>query len=440
MLRLWRGRAIGKLAIAVAAVSLLGVATPVAAAPKATLVAVVVGAGSVSSQPAGIACPGSCSATFPLGTKVTLVPKPDKGSTFLRWGGSCTGTKGCKVDLSSLATVAAQFSASPAPTPPKSGLLASGVPVKGHVTSGAGVTYKLLAVAGDHFALDITNPHVSSGGSLQIQVYDSSGANDVNGVGFNTSPVEVDFTPTAAQAGITKVVISPYGGSSTGTFTLTYARDVTGEAESGVTIHTVLPFEGQDADYTFDAVTGHHLTLAITNPSVAAGASMQIQVYDSSGANDVNGAGFNTTPVEVDFTPTAAQAGPTTVVISDYGGAATGSFNLTYAKDVTGQLKLGARVQGMLKWAGQDADYTFKAVPGRPVSLAITNPSVAAGASMQIQVYDSSGANDVNGAGFNTTPVEVDFTPTAAQAGPTTVVISDYGGSATGSFTLTYKT
>jgi hypothetical protein len=78
------------------------------------------------------------------------------------------------------------------------------------------------------------------------------------------------------------------------------------------------------------AVPGHHVTLAITNPRVSAGGSLQMQVYDSSGANDANGTVINTSPTEIDFTPTAAQAGRTTVVISNYGGGAIGSFTLTY--------------------------------------------------------------------------------------------------------------
>lgn len=47
---------------------------------------------------------------------------------------------------------------------------------------------------------------------------------------------------------------------------------------------------------------------------------------------DAGGAYINTTPTEIDFTPTSTQAGPpTTVVISPYNFETTGSFALTYA-------------------------------------------------------------------------------------------------------------
>ena len=156
-----------KLVVAIIAVAgFLGVATPAVASARATLDVVVIGAGSVSSRPAGISCPGTCVASFPAGTKVALLPKANKGSTFLRWGGSCAGKAACDVDVTTLASVAAEFSAgkAPAPAPPPApsgrGLLMSGVPVTGHVKSAAGVTYKFVAVAGQHITFAISNPHV----------------------------------------------------------------------------------------------------------------------------------------------------------------------------------------------------------------------------------------------------------------------------------------
>ena len=45
------------------------------------------GSGSVTSSPAGISCPPTCSARFAQGTTVTLTPTPDPGSTFAGWSG-----------------------------------------------------------------------------------------------------------------------------------------------------------------------------------------------------------------------------------------------------------------------------------------------------------------------------------------------------------------
>src|ERR1700745_1830214 len=49
------------------------------------------GSGRVTSSPAGIDCPASCSMTVPSGTAVTLTAQPDSNSTFVGWGGACFG-------------------------------------------------------------------------------------------------------------------------------------------------------------------------------------------------------------------------------------------------------------------------------------------------------------------------------------------------------------
>jgi Tol biopolymer transport system component len=67
--------------------------------------------GLVTSVPAGIACPPTCSAAFPAGTAVTLsatVTLP--GGAFGGWqGGNCTGTGPCLVTLTVPVEVASRF-------------------------------------------------------------------------------------------------------------------------------------------------------------------------------------------------------------------------------------------------------------------------------------------------------------------------------------------
>ncbi len=67
------------------------------------------GAGTVTSSPAGIDCPGSCTASFAKGAAVVLTAAHDSGSTFLGWSGSCTGTGTCKLTLQANTTVTATF-------------------------------------------------------------------------------------------------------------------------------------------------------------------------------------------------------------------------------------------------------------------------------------------------------------------------------------------
>src|SRR5437588_474441 len=167
-----------------------------------------------------------------------------------------------------VATFAKSASAEAAPV--TGGKLTSGKPVHGVVSTSKGVSYTFTAVVGQHVTLAITAPHVSPSGTyLQMNVYDSSGNPDANGVLISTSPTEIDFTPTSTQAGTTTVVISPYNFETTGSFTLTYAKDVTGSLTSGVAITGTIKYAGQHADYTFTAVTGEHVTLAITAPHVS---------------------------------------------------------------------------------------------------------------------------------------------------------------------------
>ena len=68
------------------------------------------GGGSVSSDPAGIACPGDCSQTYDYGTLVTLTASPEAGSTFSGWSGACTNASGdCLVTMSDAKSVTATF-------------------------------------------------------------------------------------------------------------------------------------------------------------------------------------------------------------------------------------------------------------------------------------------------------------------------------------------
>jgi phospholipase C len=69
------------------------------------------GTGTIASTPAGINCPGTCSASFASGTKVSLSETPAATYTFTGWGGSCSGTGACSVTMAANASVTAAFSA-----------------------------------------------------------------------------------------------------------------------------------------------------------------------------------------------------------------------------------------------------------------------------------------------------------------------------------------
>jgi hypothetical protein len=212
-----------------------------------------------------------------------------------------------------------------------------------------------------------------------------------------------------------------------------------GELTSGKPVHGVVSTP-DGTEYTFTAVAGKHVTMAITNAHVTpSDDGLLIQAFDSSGNPDTSQAYFGDGSTEIDFTPTAAEAGTTTVIIQPDQFGTTGSYTITYAKDVTGKLASGISRNGTLKYEGQHADYTFTAIKGKHVTVDITGSNVTpSDDGLLIQAFDSSGNPDTSQAYFGDGSTEIDFTPTAAEAGTTTVIIQPDQFGTTGSYTITY--
>ena len=66
------------------------------------------GGGRVTSIPAGIDCPGACSASFAEDTAVSLSAQGDVLSRFASWSGPCAGSR-CTFDLKADTAALAQF-------------------------------------------------------------------------------------------------------------------------------------------------------------------------------------------------------------------------------------------------------------------------------------------------------------------------------------------
>jgi DNA-binding beta-propeller fold protein YncE len=90
--------------------------------PSHTLTLSLSGTGKGTVTGPGIACPGTCSQSYPNGKKVALSAQPAPGSKFTGWGGSCTGTTTCSVTMSANEVVTANF----APKPPSCSLASTG--------------------------------------------------------------------------------------------------------------------------------------------------------------------------------------------------------------------------------------------------------------------------------------------------------------------------
>jgi phospholipase C len=76
-----------------------------------TVTAPATGSGTITSSPAGINCPTTCSATFNQGTQVTLTETAGTNYSFGGWSGACTGTSTCVVTISANTSVSATFTA-----------------------------------------------------------------------------------------------------------------------------------------------------------------------------------------------------------------------------------------------------------------------------------------------------------------------------------------
>jgi hypothetical protein len=71
----------------------------------------ITSSGTVSSSPAGISCPGVCSASFTSGTNLTLTATPSSNNVFVGWTGPCAGSQDptCTLALAQDQQVGATF-------------------------------------------------------------------------------------------------------------------------------------------------------------------------------------------------------------------------------------------------------------------------------------------------------------------------------------------
>ncbi len=77
------------------------------------------GSGTVTSSPPGIYCGSVCTASFTVGTLVTLTAAPANGSVFAGWGGACNGTGTCSLTMNSNQSVTATFNPQSRPPVPQ---------------------------------------------------------------------------------------------------------------------------------------------------------------------------------------------------------------------------------------------------------------------------------------------------------------------------------
>ena len=274
-----RGVAVLLTGVVPAALLLSSATPPALAAPTRTLAVAVVGPGVVTSTPAGISCPGHCTATFSAGTSVLLTPTPQSGSKFVRWGGACAGAITCHVKLSSsLVSVAAQFSAGSKPLPPP-------VPTRSVAAPGS---YSAPESGGHFYGFSF---FVSPGGSALLNV----AVTDV-----------VSCSPAGSFPGTDQLVIPSIAIQPNGTFAAT-------ATQQGV-------FDNAKARFSY-AFAGRFKPATSAGPPTAAGTLRDTVTFPASGTTET--CTTNVQPWAATHDP---QAAPTTsaAVPGSYSAAESG--------------------------------------------------------------------------------------------------------------------
>jgi hypothetical protein len=170
----------------------------------------VVGNGTVASEPAGIDCGETCTATFEAGSEVTLTAtEAEGGDAFHSWGGECAGATGntCTFTITQNSNVSATF----------------GTPPEGFSVASASDDAEELVQASSDNPTAFPAGHTYTDSSDLDLVFDT--AHDTTqfvGVRFSDVTIPAGATITSAR-----IVFTAAGGSA-GAVTVT----VTGEASA----------------------------------------------------------------------------------------------------------------------------------------------------------------------------------------------------------------
>jgi hypothetical protein len=102
----------GRLIVIAAAICLAPTAAASSGRSLGVVSVTVSGNGTVTSVPAGIACPSACALQFSPRAAVTLTARPGRGAAFVGWSGACTSANPqCRLDASADRRVTAAFGA-----------------------------------------------------------------------------------------------------------------------------------------------------------------------------------------------------------------------------------------------------------------------------------------------------------------------------------------
>jgi hypothetical protein len=162
------------------------------------------GSGTVTSNPAGIACPGDCAEPYALNSVVVLTAAPAAGSSFTGWSRDCSGSA---TSVSVTVTAARACTATFAPTPavvlpvivthPQSQTVLAGTSVTfSVVATGSNLVYQWqkngVAISGAGGpSLTIPNVGPANAGGFTVVVSNLVNGSALNGVTSNVATLNV---------------------------------------------------------------------------------------------------------------------------------------------------------------------------------------------------------------------------------------------------------
>ncbi len=174
------------------------------------------GAGSVTSNPAGINCGGTCASNFPDNTQVQLTAAADGGSNFVSWGGDCLfagANLTCTITMNAAKNVSATFNTGGGNACTGATDLVCGVAANGttagatndfdnyscqqFLQNGIDVVYKVVPPQGGNVTVDLT----PNGADLDLFVLGTCDTTNCTGGSENggTAAEQVVFAATGGQ-------------------------------------------------------------------------------------------------------------------------------------------------------------------------------------------------------------------------------------------------
>ncbi len=314
-----------------------------------TYTVAVTGYGTVTSSPAGINCPGACTATFPAGQNITFTATPTAGSVFDGWSNECSGMiPTCTIDFST-GTLRAAFSSGSFTLQPQMGNYG--------VVAGSSAQFTVSNTLSGGFNAPITMSSNSSVSGLTA----SFSPNPIPAPGSGSYTITI-YATTAVPGGSQPITFTGSGGG--------YGASVTWNP-----VITNFTISASPASVSVSPGSNGTSTITVNSPGSPLGTPITL-----SATGQPSG-------VTVGFNPTQTYPGNTTnstMTMTVASGAAPGTYPITVTGTSNGSLTHSTTVTLTVTGSGS---FTLQPQMG--------NYGVVAGSSAQFTV-----SNTLSG-GFN---------------------------------------